>query len=192
MTIPPRSALLVVDVQNDFCPGGALVVPRGDEVVPALNRVVADAAAAGAPVYASRDWHPAVTTHFKEYGGPWPPHCVQGTPGAAFHPDLKLPPSAIVITKGEDPQHPGYSAFDGRTADGRSLLDELRARGVNHLIVGGLATDYCVRQSVLDARRHGFDVTLLEDAVKGVEVTPGDSERAIEEMRAAGVRVTRS
>jgi nicotinamidase/pyrazinamidase len=117
---------------------------------------------------------------------------VQGSQGAAFHPDLTLPPSAIVITKGEDPQHPGYSAFDGRTADGRSLLDDLRARRVEHLIVGGLATDYCVRQSVLDARRHGFDVTLLEDAVKGVEVAPGDSARAIAEMRAAGVRVVGS
>src|SRR5947209_5434233 len=104
------SALLIVDVQRDFCPGGALAVPDGQRVVPALNRHIADAVARHMTIYASRDWHPDVTTHFKAYGGQWPPHCVQRTAGAAFHPDLRLPSSAVIISKGEDPRRPGYSA----------------------------------------------------------------------------------
>jgi len=180
-------ALLVVDVQKDFCPGGALEVPDGDRVVPVLNRHAATAAAHGWPVYASRDWHPPVSSHFREYGGEWPPHCVQHTAGAAFHDDLRLPASAIVVTKGhESADDSGYSALKGRTPDGRTLLDDLRARGVGHLYVGGLATDYCVRQAVLDARNAGFEVTVLEDSIAGVDVRPGDSARAIDEMRSAG------
>ena len=189
MTTTPRSALLVIDVQNDFCPGGALAVPQGDRVVPALNRHIAEAIGAGSPVYASRDWHPPVTRHFKAYGGEWPAHCVQGSAGAAFHQELKLPASTIVITKGEDPDRPGYSAFEGKTSDGRSLLDDLRARQVEHLVVGGLATDYCVKHSVLDALRYGFDVRVLEDAIAGVNLRPDDSTRALAEMRAAGARI---
>jgi nicotinamidase/pyrazinamidase len=181
-----RSALLLVDVQRDFCPGGALPVPEGDRVVPVLNGYIAAAHARRIPVYASRDWHPAVTSHFRPYGGPWPPHCVEGTPGAAFHPDLRLPPDAIVISKGRDPVRPGYSAFDGRTADGRTLLEDLRARRVEHLYVGGLATDYCVRASVLDARRVGLDTSVLIDGVAGIDAEPGDVTRALDEMRAAG------
>jgi nicotinamidase/pyrazinamidase len=189
MTTTPRSALLVVDVQNDFCPGGALAVPQGDRVVPALNRHLAEAIGAGLPVYASRDWHPPVTRHFKAYGGEWPAHCVQGSAGAAFHRELKLPASTIVITKGEDPDRPGYSAFEGKTPDGRSLLDDLRTRQVEHLFVGGLATDYCVKHSVLDALRHGFAVRVLEDAIAGVNLRPDDSTRALAEMREAGARI---
>jgi nicotinamidase/pyrazinamidase len=157
--------------------------------VPSLNGYIADALADGSPVYASRDWHPAVTRHFKPYGGEWPPHCIQHTEGAGFHPDLRLPATAVIISKGQDPGKPGYSAFEGRTTDGRALVDDLRARGVDRLLVGGLATDYCVRQSVLDARRAGFDVTVLGDAVAGVDVQPGDSRRAIEEMRQAGATI---
>jgi nicotinamidase/pyrazinamidase len=182
-------ALLVVDVQKDFCPGGALAVPDGDRVIPALNRYAARAAAQGWPVYASRDWHPPVTSHFKEYGGEWPPHCVQHTAGAEFHDDLRLPSSAVVVTKGESPDRPGYSALEGTTPDGRTLLDDLRARGVDHLYVGGLATDYCVRQSVLDARAAGITVTVLEDAIAGVDVRSGDSARAVSAMRAAGAQL---
>ena len=178
-----------MDVQKDFCPGGALAVPAGDRVVPALNRHAATAAAQGWPVYASRDWHPPVTSHFKEYGGEWPPHCVQNTAGATFHDDLRLPASAIVVTKGESPDRPGYSALEGKTSDGRTLLDDLRTRGIDHLYVGGLATDYCVKQSVLDARKAGFGVTVLEDSIAGVDVRPGDSARAVEEMRSAGANI---
>lgn len=185
-----RSALLIVDVQKDFCPGGALAAPEGDRVVPPLNRYIDEAAAHGWPVYASRDWHPAVTRHFRQYGGEWPVHCVEETEGAAFHPDLRLPASAIVVSKGQSPEKPGYSAFEGHTPGGTTLLDDLRERRIDHLYVGGIATDYCVKHSVLDARHAGFDVTVLTDAIAGVDVTPGDSVRALEEMRAAGAQVT--
>ena len=180
------SALLVVDVQKDFCPGGALAVPSGDRVVPVLNRYIREATKRGMPIYASRDWHPHVTRHFTQYGGEWPPHCVQDTEGARFHPDLHFPSSTIVVTKGQDPQRPGYSAFEGRTPDGKTLLADMRERNIDHLYVGGLATDYCVKQSVLDALRQGFKVTVLGDAVAGVDVRPGDSEQAIAQMRDAG------
>ena len=189
MTNDRRSALLIVDVQNDFCPGGALPVPHGDHVVPVLNRYVGDAVEHGMPVYASRDWHPAVTRHFKEYGGEWPPHCVQNTEGGRFHADLELPDSAIVVSKGQDPDKPGYSALEGYTDDGKTLLDDLRARQVDHLSVGGLATDYCVKQSVLDALAAGLKVTVLRDAIAGIDAQPGDADRAIAEMHEAGAEI---
>ncbi len=185
----PKPALLVVDVQNDFCPGGALAVPEGDRVVPALNEYIARFAAAELPVYASRDWHPARTTHFKEFGGVWPPHCIQGTPGAEFHPDLRLPPGATVLSKGMGEREDAYSAFQATTPEGEPFAERLRRDGVTHLYVGGLATDYCVRASALDARRLGLAVTLLADASRGVDVRPGDSERAVAEMREAGVEI---
>src|SRR5690606_29204687 len=140
------------------------------------------------PVYASRDWHPPDTRHFKEQGGPWPPHCVAGTRGAELHPDLRVPRDTIVISKGQDRNDDGYSAFEGTTTEGRLLADDLRARGVQTLYVGGLATDYCVRASVLDARRHGFEVVVLSDAVAGID--PAGTERALDEMRRAGAVVT--
>jgi nicotinamidase/pyrazinamidase len=180
------AALLVVDVQNDFCAGGALAVPEGDRVVPVLNAWLDRWARQGAPVYASRDWHPAATTHFQPYGGPWPVHCVAHTPGAAFHPALQLPAHAIVISKGSESGADGYSAFDGHTAAGTTMLEDLRTRGIRRLVVGGLATDYCVRASVLDALRHGFEVSVIEDAVRGVDQRAGDSARAVDEMKAAG------
>jgi nicotinamidase/pyrazinamidase len=184
-----RSALLVVDVQKDFCPGGALAVPAGDRVVPALNRHIAEADARGWPVYASRDWHPPVTRHFKPHGGEWPPHCVQNTEGAGFHRDLRLPDSAIIVSKGQAADSHGYSALEGYTPDGKTLLDELRERQIDHLYVGGLATDYCVKHSVLDARHAGLTVTVLGDSIAGVDVKPGDSSHAIAEMRAAGAEI---
>jgi nicotinamidase/pyrazinamidase len=183
------SALLIVDVQNDFCPGGALPVPHGDRVVPTLNRYIAEASARGVPIYASRDWHPERTTHFAAFGGEWPVHCVQQSNGARFRADLQLPASTVIVTKGEQADHPGYSAFDGHAEDGASLLHMLKAQNVTRLFVGGLATDYCVKHSVLDARAAGLDVTVLSDAVAGVEVHPGDSARAMAEMRDAGARL---
>jgi nicotinamidase/pyrazinamidase len=183
------SALLIVDVQKDFCPGGALPVPDGDRVVPVLNGYIADLTTRGSPIYASRDWHPPVTRHFQPSGGPWPPHCVQNTDGASFHKDLQLPASTIVISKGQDPSSPGYSALEGYTPEGRTFLSDLRDRQIGHVYVGGLATDYCVKHSVLDALGFGFEVTVLGDAIAGVDVQPGDSTRAIDDMRQAGAEI---
>jgi nicotinamidase/pyrazinamidase len=178
------AALLLVDVQNDFCPGGALAVPDGDRVIPVLNRAIERFASEGRPVYASRDWHPADTTHFREFGGPWPPHCVAASSGAQFHPQLRLPADAIVISKGQDRNDDGYSAFEGTTDRGRTLVEDLRARGISELYVGGLATDYCVRATVLDARKAGFPVTVLTDGIAGI--AREDAARALDDMRAAG------
>lgn len=182
-----RDGLLIVDVQNDFCPGGALAVPDGDRVVPVLNRHIERFTAAGGPVFASRDWHPPKTRHFQTQGGPWPPHCVRESEGAAFHPELRLPEDVIVITKGTDPRDDGYSAFEGDDRNGLSLATALREHGVETLYIGGLATDYCVRATALDARKHGFDTVLLTDAIAGIDMEAGDVDRALREMRAAGV-----
>lgn len=183
-----KRALLVVDVQNDFCPGGSLGVSGGDQVVPVLNEYARRFHQEGSPVIATRDWHPPKTRHFQEQGGPWPPHCVQGTPGARFHPDLRLPPGATVVSKGMDPNEDSYSAFDARTETNQPLPEHLRALGVDELYIGGLATDYCVRATALDALSQGFQVTVLTDAVRGVDVNPGDSDRALREVVEAGAR----
>jgi nicotinamidase/pyrazinamidase len=183
---PARDALVIVDVQNDFCPGGALAVPGGDAVVPVLNRYAARFRERGAPVFASRDWHPPRTRHFKDFGGVWPPHCVQETRGAAFHPELQLPEGTEVVSKGMDPEQDAYSVFQAETADGMPFAAALGERGVQRLFVGGLATDYCVKATVLDALKEGFEVVLLADAVGAVDVTPGDGERALAAMQAAG------
>lgn len=184
-----ETALLIVDVQNDFCPGGALPVPEGDQVVPVLNRAIERFQQAGGLIIASRDWHPARSTHFAAYGGKWPVHCVQDTEGAAFHPQLRLPAEAIVVSKGTGENEDGYSAFEARTDDGTPLEDLLREKGVRRLVVGGLATDYCVRASVLGALERGFEVLVLRDAIRGVDVQPGDSERALAEMQQKGAKL---
>ena len=182
-------ALVIVDVQNDFCPGGTLAVAGGDRVAAPLARLAARCATAGLPVFASRDWHPPDTAHFQDAGGPWPVHCVRDTPGAELHPDLVLPPEAVILSKGVDPQADGYSAFEARDEAGRDLVELLRAAGVDHLLVGGLATDYCVRATVLAALARGLRVSLLTDAVAGVNVQPGDAQRAVREMVAAGAQL---
>jgi nicotinamidase/pyrazinamidase len=189
---PRHRALVVVDVQRDFCPGGALAAPHGDRILPALNRHVALAHAQGWTIYATRDWHPAVTTHFRAYGGEWPPHCVQGTPGAAFEPRLSLPPDTIVVSKGEDAARPGYSGFDGRTPDGVPLGDDLQRRGIDSLAVAGIATEYCVKETVLDARRRGLHVVVLTDAIAPIEAHRGDADRALEAMTRAGATLATS
>ena len=188
---PEQDALLVVDVQNDFCPGGGLAVPKGDEVVPVLNTVIEKFAAAGAPVFATRDWHPEKTKHFKADGGMWPPHCVQGTGGAEFHPRLRLPPSVEIVSKGMDPEEDAYSAFQARDADEMQLPIILGMRGIQRLFVGGLTTDYCVKSTALDALHQGFQVVVLEDAIRAVDLNPGDGDRAIEEMKTTGVQFMR-
>lgn len=181
-----KNALLIIDMQNDFCPEGALPVKEGDRVVPVLNRYIEIFTAEGAPIYASRDWHPEKTVHFEKFGGKWPVHCVQGSFGAEFHADLELPKSAVVITAGDDPNTDGYSAFEGHDEKGRPFIECLRSEGVSRIYVGGLATDYCVRYTVLDALKEGFSVTVLTDAIRGVDVKEGDSKRALEEMSEAG------
>lgn len=186
-TIDPASdALVIVDVQNDFCPGGALAVPEGDRVVPVLNDYAARFAALGAAVFVSRDWHPVRTTHFAGQGGSWPPHCVQGTAGASLHPGLRLPSGAALVSKGTGPEEDAYSCFQARAADGTDFAALLARRGIRRLFVGGLATDYCVKATVLDARRAGLGVVVLEDAVRAVDAAPGDGDRALHEMAAAG------
>lgn len=182
MTTPKR-ALIVVDVQNDFCPGGTLAVPHGDEVIEPLNRVIDDFLERGEPVYKTRDWHPPTTKHFAESGGTWPIHCVQNTKGAEFHPALRNDPRIIVISKGLG-NTDGYSAFDKT-----DLLAQLRQQNVEEVVVGGLATDYCVRHTVLDALKNGFKVKALKNAMRAVDLQSGDGERAIEEMREAGAAV---
>ena len=189
MSLEPGDAVLIVDVQVDFCPGGALAVADGDAVIPPLNRIAERAAASGLPVYASRDWHPIDSTHFVTHGGTWPVHCVAGSPGARLAPALQLPRTIQIVTKGDARDSAGYSAFEGRVAGRGALADDLRARGVTRLIVGGLATDYCVRASVLDARREGFDVAVVSDAVRAVNLDPDDGGRALQEMRASGAQV---
>lgn len=185
-----RGALLVVDVQNDFCPGGALAVAQGDRVVPVLNRYIEFFSKDKNPVIASRDWHPRQTKHFKEFGGVWPVHCVQNTPGAAFHPALKLPPRTIIVSKGMDPGKDSYSAFQAIDERGRPFLEIVKDLDVKELWIGGLATDYCVKASVLDALKH-FKVNLLIDAVKGVNIKPDDSQKAMDEMIKSGaVKIT--
>lgn len=179
-----KSALLIIDVQNDFCAGGALAVPDAEAIIPILNEYIERFVQAGRPIYASRDWHPPVTRHFKGYGGIWPPHCIQGTNGAQFHPDLRLPDQTQIISKGMAYDADCYSAFEGMDSQGRSLAVALRERGIDHLYIGGLATDYCVKHTALDALKAGFHVTILEDAVRGVNET--DAAHAIEELVGAG------
>ena len=177
----PNDALIAVDVQRDFLPGGALAVARGDEVVAPLNQAARAFELAGRPIFASRDWHPANHCSFKGRGGPWPPHCVAGTPGAGFPGELALPASAIVVSKATTADADSYSAFGGT-----DLAAQLRLRGVRRVVVGGLATDYCVRYSVSDALRLHYAVTVLTDAIAAVEATPGDGERALAAMRKNG------
>ena len=183
MSTQTKQALIVVDVQNDFCPGGTLAVAQGDEVVAPLNELIDEFLERGDPVYKSRDWHPPETKHFEAYGGTWPVHCVQNTRGAEFHPQLRDDRRIQVISKGLGDTD-CYSAFDET-----DLAAQLRDQGVQEVLVGGLATDYCVKNTVLDALKHGFEVKALKNAMRAVELNPGDGERAIDEMRAAGAQI---
>jgi nicotinamidase/pyrazinamidase len=178
--------LVIVDVQNDFCPGGALPVADGDKVIPVLNRYIEEFKTAHLPIFATRDWHPEETSHFNTHGGVWPPHCIQGTKGSEFHPALLLPEDVVVVSKGMGFEDDSYSGFQGADAEEIPMGDLLRQRGVKRLFIGGLATDYCVKHTVLDGLKAGFKVVLLDNAIRGVDVKPGDSDRAIEEMVRAG------
>lgn len=174
-------ALLIVDLQNDFLPGGALAVPRGDLVIAPINALIDLYHERGLPIYASRDWHPEDHCSFTAQGGPWPPHCVAATEGALFSEALQLPEEAIVISKALTADEDAYSAFNG-TGLARSML----ADGITRLAVCGLATDYCVLNTVLDGIEAGFEVLLVLEATRAVEVKPGDGDRAIAGMLARG------
>ena len=179
----PGDVLLVTDVQNDFLPGGSLAVAGGDEVVPVLNRYIDAFVARGQPVYATRDWHPERHCSFRAQGGPWPVHCVAGTHGADFAAALALPRDATIISKATAPDREAYSSFQGTHLD-----SVLRAAGIRRLFVGGLTTDYCVLNTVRDARRFGYEVLLLADAIRAVDVKPGDGQRAEAEMARLGAQ----
>jgi nicotinamidase/pyrazinamidase len=184
-SIKKSDALIIVDVQRDFCPGGALPVPEGDQVVPVLNKYIEKFTKSGARIFATRDWHPPNHVSFKPYGGPWPPHCVQGSRGAEFHPELRLPEKATIISKATDPKRESYSGFDGT-----DLERQLRTSGVKRVFVGGLATDYCVKNTVLDALKSGFETILLADATRGIDKTPGGVQKAVKEMASRGTKRT--
>lgn len=180
-------ALIIVDVQNDFLPGGALAVERGDEVIPILNRYIELFESEDLPIYATRDWHTADHCSFVPQGGIWPPHCVAGTDGASFAVDLRLPPErTVTISKADLQDKDAYSGFEGTT-----LEQQLRDKGVKRIYVGGLATDYCVLNTVTDAVNAGFSVVLLEDAIRAVNAKPGDGEKAEAQMQSRGVMPAR-
>lgn len=183
----PRNgdALIVVDVQNDFLPGGSLAVPHGDEVIPVFNRYIETFEALGLPIFATRDWHPPNHCSFKQQGGPWDPHCVAGTHGAEFGPGLRLPMSTHVISKATIPEKDAYSGFEGTDLDA-----QLKALGVTRVFVGGLATDYCVLNTVRDALENEYEVYLLVDSMRAIDAHPGDGERAEEAMTLLGATPT--
>jgi len=183
-----NKALLIVDVQNDFCPGGSLGVPQGDKIIPAINKYIKVFSSKKLPIFATRDWHPVRTKHFKDFGGIWPVHCIQNTTGAAFHTKLKLPKEAIFLYKGMDPEKDSYSAFQAEELNGMGFLHLLKLLKVNELYICGLATDYCVRFSALDALEHGVKVKVLIDAIKGVDLKKGDSQKAIKEIMRKGAK----
>ena len=176
---PETDALLIVDVQRDFCPGGALAVPQGDRIVPAINRLLG---MTHWVTVATRDWHPLDHCSFKVQGGIWPVHCVADTDGAAFHPELRVPQIRHVVSKAVTKDSEAYSGFQGT-----DLAQLLRTSNIRRVLVCGLATDYCVKATALDARHAGLDVVVIEDAIRGVEVHPGDCAAALAEMRAAGI-----
>lgn len=189
LTPGPGDALVVVDVQNDFLPGGSLAVKEGDQVVSPLNRCIELFRQRRLPIFATRDWHPADHCSFKAQGGPWPPHCIVGSHGAEFAPDLLLPPDLpmVKIGKGNDPAKDSYSGFQDTDLDRM-----LKMQGVQRLFVGGLATDYCILNTVVDGLRLGYQVVVLADAIRAVDVKPGDGDRALADMTGKGALLAES
>ncbi|MDF2156035.1 nicotinamidase [Vibrio sp. CAU 1672] len=181
LQLTAQDALILVDVQNDFLPGGSLAVPDGDQVIPVLNSYIKQFSQQQLPVFATRDWHPENHCSFKPNGGIWPVHCVQNSDGAAFASDLHLPEGTCIISKDDTPTLNSYSGFTDT-----SLTQQLHAKGCRRLFIGGLATDYCVLNTVLDGIKQGFEVVLLEDAVRAVNLNPDDGDKAIDQMKAAG------
>jgi nicotinamidase/pyrazinamidase len=187
MKLSPHDALIVTDIQNDFCPGGSLGVPGGDRIAARMTEVAGAFHERGARVFATQDWHPAGHSSFAEKGGPWPAHCVQGSSGADFHPNLKLPIGTVVIRKGSNPEVDAYSGF--LDSDLRERLEEA---AIERVFVGGIATEYCVLNTVLDASRYGFEVFVLRDVSAAINVNAGDEDEAYAQMSAAGAHSTSS
>lgn len=189
------AALIVVDFQNDFCPGGTLAVPQGDEILPVIQGLIDQFTQSGRPVAMTQDFHPPHHVSFREQGGPWPPHCVQGTAGCALHPDLKVPMTAAHFYKGFSERTDAYSGFEGRLVNQQQGITDtdleswLRGQGADTVYIAGLATDYCVRATALDALARSFDTRVISNAVRGVNVSGGDSDRALTELKKAGARV---
>jgi nicotinamidase/pyrazinamidase len=181
LNLTSKDILIITDIQKDFLPKGALPVKEGDQIIPALNEYAKMFKAAKTKIVASRDWHPKNHISFTTQGGPWPAHCVQDTEGAKFSPDLKLPEGTIIISKATDPHKEAYSVFDDTV-----LAEQLKELGVSRIFIGGLATDYCIVNSVLDARRMGYETVVLADATLGINITPGDVDRAFEAMSKTG------
>lgn len=184
-----KRALIVVDVQNDFLPAGALGISGAGRIVPVINRYIRMFSSRSLPVFATRDWHPRQTAHFKAFGGTWPVHCVAGSRGAHFDRRLKLPKEAIIVSKGMDPRQDSYSAFQAFDSRDTPLAVLLQLFGIKEIFIAGLATDYCVKWSARDALRNGFKVYVLTDAIKGVDLTPSDSENALAEISAQGANL---
>lgn len=182
LRITDLDALIIVDMQNDFMPGGALPVPDGDKIIPTLNKYIQIFADRGNPIFFTRDWHPEDHISFKGHGGIWPVHCVQETEGAQFHPDLLIPPdNKFIISKGTSRDFDAYSGFQGTVL--KNLLEE---RGIKRLFIGGVATDYCVFNTALGGINLGYQVFVLQDGIKGVDVNKGDSERALNKLLEKG------
>jgi len=179
-------AFLIIDVQNDFCPGGTLEVPEGDSIIPVLNQYIDYFESKNIPILVSRDWHPKVTRHFKQYGGQWPEHCVQTTQGADFHSGLNLPDKSIILSKGMDPEQDAYSVFQAIDLADQNFFSLLYEIEVKILFIGGLATEYCVQETVLDALKENFGVYLLLDGIKGID--PIKSGKSTNKMIKAGAR----
>jgi nicotinamidase/pyrazinamidase len=183
-----EGALILVDVQNDFCPGGALAVSGGDQIVPVINKLIPHFSL----VVSTQDWHPANHISFKERGGPWPPHCVQGSPGADLHSDLKTDSIAHYFRKASTPDRDDYSEFAGTDNEGRTLNEVLEGEGVKKIYVAGLATDYCVLETVLDGLKLGYEVYAVTDAMRAVNVAPDDGDQALRKMSDKGAMLVQS
>jgi nicotinamidase/pyrazinamidase len=189
ISLSKGDALSVTDVQNDFLPGGALGVPQGDAIISPLNRVVELFKKKGLLIFFSRDWHPPDHSSFQDQGGPWPPHCVQKTPGADFPPALKIPEGSIIISKGAQKDREQYSTLGARDSEGNTESDVMKKQGIRRVFVAGLATDYCVLNSVKDILAEGYEVYVLTDAIRAVNVNPGDGEEALKEMVRGGAKL---
>lgn len=187
-TFPSNTGLLLVDIQNDFCAGGSLAVPEAEEIIPIVNRLIPRFQT----IAATYDWHPANHASFKQQGGPWPPHCVQHTRGSELHPLLDTSRITFSVYKGTPADRDQYSEFEGANSSGEMLNDLLARHGIETVYVVGLATDYCVRATVLDALKNGYRVYAVQDAMRAVDVAPGDGKRALAEMESAGAHIVQS